>query len=260
MTACGSINPVPKTWPSGNLSATEKLVLPDLSSTGHGFTCTGFAFDSESNTFLAGDIGILQPNSGTIQSQIVRLSSNLEMIVNTIPVYQSFPDMGDIQGITIDASDHTIWFCAPSANKLFHTNADGDNLGSISVNKPTGLAYSSTDDSFWILNYSNEIIHLSKTGLVLESFSFAFSDALDQCFLDKSTGLLYITAGTNYTGRNNVYCFDTVSHHQSIACTVDSYSVEGIWLEADRMIILNDGYYHNACEPSNQANIYTKQP
>ena len=243
--------------PSGNLNASSVVPLPDLYETGKGFTCTGLSYDVANNTFLIGDIGILLPNGGTIKSQIVRVSADFQTVIGTIPLYNTFSGMGDVQGITIDTSDDTIWFCAPSVNKIYHTNTNGENLGSISITSPTGIAYCSIDDSFWVLNYSNQILHISKDGTVLATFASTFGEALDQCFLDEGHGYLYITAGTNYTGRNNVYLFNVDTNEQSIACTVDSYAVEGIWIGTNKMIIVNDGYYHNALIPVNQANIYT---
>ena len=243
--------------PSGNLNASLVVPLPDLYETGKGFTCTGLAYDATNNTFLIGDIGLLLPNNGAIKSQIVRVSADFQTVVETIPLHHTFSGMGDVQGVTIDTSDRTIWFCAPSVNKIYHTNALGENLGSISTTRPTGIAYSSADDSFWVLNYSNQILHIDKDGTVLETFASTFEEALDQCFLDESHGYLYITAGANYSERNNVYLFNISTHEQSVACTVDSYSVEGIWIGTDKMVIVNDGYYHSALVPVNQANIYT---
>ncbi len=241
--------------PTGNLTASQTIPLTDLYEEGKGFTCTGLAYDATTDTFLVGDIGILLPNSGTIQSQIVRLSSDFQTVEGTIPVY-GFSGMSDVQGITIDTSDNTIWFCCPSAGKIYHTNANGENLGSINATTPTGIAYSAETDSFWVLNYNNKILRINKTGITMESYDFAYSEQLDQCFLDEGRGYLYIVAGANYTGRNNVYLFNTETHEQSITCTVDSYSVEGIWIGSDRMVIVNDGYYHSATLQQNVANIY----
>jgi hypothetical protein len=140
-------------------------------------------------------------------------------------------------------------------------DAQGNSIGSFSVSgSPTGIAYSQIDDSLWVLTYagSNNIIRVNKTGTVQEQYTFGYSDTLDQCFFDYIRGYLYITAGANYTSRNNVYLFNTKTHAQSIACTVDSYSVEGIWLgDGNKMIIVNDGYYHSATVAVNQANFYT---
>lgn len=251
------ISPIPVPVPSGNLTATEIVLLPDLYQTGKGFTCTGLAYDPTTETFLIGEIGALLPGE-TIRSSIVRMPTDFSEITETIPLYSAFPSMADVQGVAFDTSNNTIWFCSHTENKIRNISSAGASLGDIATSQPTGIAYSSDDDTFWILSYDNVIRHINKSGAIIESYNFAYNDTLDQCFLDEYRGLLYITAGSNYTGRNNVYCFDINTHEQSIACTVDSYSVEGIWLgDDDKMIILNDGYYHSAAVDKNQVNIYT---
>lgn len=245
--------------PTGNLNATSVVSLPDIYGNGHGWTCTGLAYDASSNTFLAGDIGKALPSSSGFASQIVRVSFDFQTVIESIPLYTSFPNMSDVQGIAIDPTDGTIWFCSTSENLIRHIRADGVSIGSFSVSgSPTGIAYSPLDDSFWVLTYasSNNIKRISKTGTVLEQYTFAYSDTLDQCFLDHERGYLYITAGANYSSRNNVYLFNTATHEQSITCTVDSYSVEGLWIGQTEMVIVNDGYYHSAVVAVNQANIY----
>ena len=248
--------------PMGNLNATEKIVLPDIHETGHGWTCTGLAHDDLTDTFLVGDIGKALPSSEGYASQIVRVSSDFRTVVETIPLYTTFTSMHDVQGITID-KDGTIWFCSTSENLIRHIDTDGTSLGSFSVsgNQPTGISYSPNDDSLWVLTYgnSNNIRRYSKTGTVKEQYTFSYNETLDQCFLDSTRGFLYITAGANYTSRNNIYLFNTSTHEQKIICTVDSYAVEGLYIDSKRMVILNDGYYHSAIEGENQANIYTAQ-
>lgn len=247
--------------PSGNLNATSVVVLPDIHGNGHGWTCTGLAYDSESNTFLVGDIGKALPSSSGFASQIVRVSFDFSTVLEQIPLYTSFQNMSDVQGIAIDTTDGTIWFCSTSENLIRHIDVEGNSIGSFSVSgSPTGIAYSPLDDSLWVLTYanSNNIKRMTKTGTIKEQYTFAYSDTLDQCFLDSSRGYLYITAGANYSSRNNIYLLNTVTHAQSIACTVDSYSIEGIWLgDGDKMVIVNDGYYHSALVGVNQANFYT---
>lgn len=248
---------IPIPVPSGNLSATETILLPDLYQVGKGFTCTGLAYDSDTDTFLIGDIGALLPNEQN-HSQIVRMSSDFSEVEGTIPLYDTFPQMSTIQGITIDTSNNSIWLCSPEESKIRNITSAGVSLRYISIDRPTGIAYNPIDDSFWVLSYDNNIRHVNKSGTVLGSYQFAYNVTLDQCFFDKYRGLLYITAGANYSERNNVYCFDIETHEQSIACTVDSYSVEGIWLgDNNKMVILNDGYYHSATVDKNQVNIYT---
>lgn len=245
--------------PSGNLDASETILLPDIHGNGHGWTCTGLAYDETSDTFLVGDIGKELPSSAGFASQIVRMSHDFEDVVGTIDLAGTFTAMQDVQGIAFDTSDSTIWFCSTSENLVRHIKPDGTSIGFFSVTSPTGIAYSPEDDSLWVLTYAstNNIKRVNKSGVVQEQYTFSYNETLDQCFLDPDRGYLYITAGINYTSRNNVYLFNTSTHAQSIACTVDSYSVEGIWIGKGEMVIVNDGYYHSALDPNNVANIYT---
>ena len=248
---------VPVPMPSGDLSVSTVVLLPDLYQAGKGFTCTGLAYDNTSDTFLAGEIGALLPNE-QVRSSIIRLSKDLSTVIETIPLYDVFSAMIDVQGITFDTSDNTIWFCSHAENKIWNMSASGERLGSITTPQPTGVAYSGADDTFWVLSYDDKIRHIDKSGSVLQTIPFSYNETLDQCLLDEDRGLLYITAGANYTSRNNVYCLNIDTQEQYIACTVDSYAVEGIWLgDGNKMIILNDGYYHSAAAEKNQANIYT---
>lgn len=250
---------IPIPMPTGDLNASTVIHLPDIHNTGHGWTCTGLCYDSESDTFLVGDFGETLPSAGNFATQIVRVEPDFETVVETIPLYTEFPNIQGVQGVTIDTSDDTIWFCSPHEGKVRNIDALGNSIKSFDMSGVTGIAYSRKDDCFWILVLNtNDILKVSKSGTVQNRYHFNYNEPLDQCFLDESRNLLYMTAGTNYSGRNNIYCFNTVTHEQSIACTVDSYSVEGIWLgDTDKMIILNDGYYHSAAVPYNQANIYT---
>lgn len=239
--------------PSGDLIASEIIALPDLYQTGKGFTCTGLTFDASTNTFLIGDIGELQPG-GTKSggSNIVRLSNDFTEVVEVIPIA-----VETVQGVSLDTKRNCLWIAGSDEGKIFQVSLNGTIISSFTVSRPTGVVYSETDDTLWVLTYTNKIIHYTVLGSVIESYDFAYLETLDQCFLDEYRGLLYITAGTNYSGRNNIYCFNINTHEQYIACTVDSYSVEGIWLgNTNKMIILNDGYYHSAIVSVNQANIY----
>ena len=246
--------------PTGNLIANRTIELPDIYNNGHGWTCTGLSYDKQSDTFLVGDIGKTTPSAAGFASQIVKVSSDFETVKGTIPLYTTFPNMSDIQGITIDTSDGTTWFCSTSENLIRHINSNGTSLDSFSVSggSPTGIAYSPADNSFWILTYgsTNNIKHTTKNGTVIEQYTFAYDATLDQCFLDAGRGYLYITAGDNYSSRNNVYLFNVNTHEQSITCTVDSYSVEGLWIGQNELVIVNDGYYHSAYDNRNVANVY----
>lgn len=238
-------------FPSGDLNAKQTIALPSPYGDGKGFTCTGLAKDGDS--WLVGDIGKQLPNAGTIHSVIQRLSADFSTILETLPISTTYPSMSDVQGVAVDGD--TIWFVSPLSNKVYHITKQCENLGSISVTNPTGVAYDATSDSLWVLTYANKIINYSKTGTIITSYNFSYSEQLDQCCIYNNK--LYITAGANYSGRNNVYYFDLSTHEQGVACTVDSYSVEGIWIGENEMIIVNDGYYHSAYDGRNIACFYS---
>ena len=245
--------------PTGELRASKTVTLPDIYNNGCGWTCTGLAYDAGTDTFLVGDIGKELPSSTGFASKIIRVSTDFTTVVEQISLYTEFPGMQDVQGLTIDTSDGSIWLCSTAERLIRHIKADGTSIESFPVSEsPTGIAYSAADDSLWLLTCasSNNILRMSKDGEVLEQYTFNYDETLDQCFFDPTRGYLYITAGDNYSSRNNIYLFNTVTHEQSIACTVDSYSVEGLWIGAHKMVIVNDGYYHSAAVAVNQANIY----
>lgn len=234
--------------PSGTLTASEIIPLPDLYEAGRGFTCTGLT--SDGTYYYIGDIGTLTP-SGSYHSQIV-VTEDFSTVSRIIPLPSGF---GIIQGISL-ASDGTFW-CADAQNdKIWHVDGNGDLISTITINDPTGIFW--TESGIWVLTYQNKIKKITETGQQISSADFTYSETPDQCFLDSGRGILYMTAGENYTGANNLYAYNINTGVQYIACILsDSYSVEGIWIEPGRMIVLNDGYYHSATVPVNQANIYT---
>lgn len=250
---------IPVPVPAGNLTASETILLPDLYEEGNGFTCTGLSYDDSNDSFLIGDIGAMQPGE-SYHSRIIRMSTDFRTVEGIIPLYEKIQTFGIVQGISFDSKRGTIWVVSTSEGLIRQVDSTGNPVSSFSSNvgSPTGIVYSANDDTLWLLTYNNKIVHYSIGGSVIASYDFAYSGTLDQCFLDEFRGLLYITADSSYTSRNNVYVFNVNTHEQYIACTVDSYSVEGIWLgDNDKMIILNDGYYHSAVDNRNLVNIYT---
>lgn len=243
--------------PTGTLTASSIVPMPDIYGTGHGFTCTGLCHDTATDTYLVGDIGKELPSSSGFASQIVRLSADFTTVVGTIPLAATFPNMTDIQGIAIDTSDGTIWFCSHGENLVRHIAADGTSIGYFSLNKASGISYDPDTDTLWCCTTTQYIYNLTKTGTVKSSYQWSGSDALDQCFYDYTRRLLYFDGGDSYSSANNLYCYDPSTQTVSVACVLsDSYSVEGISLEPERLVIVNDGYYHSAATAVNQTNIY----
>lgn len=263
-----SKNPIGKVFTftqTQSLVSSAKIELSTIYNTdneNHGFTCTGLAYNLSNDTFLIGDIGKLQPGGGSFSNaiRIVRFGQDYKSAtyVGAIDVSGIVAGAGTIQGITVDTSDGTIWFCAQEEKKIYNIDTSGTVLGSISLSTPvSGIAYAADDDSFWIANSNQKNLqHIRKDGVVLSTISFAYADTPDQIFLDENAGKIYMTAGENYSGENYVYCIDINTQTQAKAFFVDSYSVEGIWIGSGKMLIANDGYYHSAKDPYNQINVY----
>lgn len=242
--------------PSGVLTLSEAIALPDILETGKGFTCTGLAYDDTNNQYLIGDIGKLLPSDPSMHSQIVIVSHDFSTIISTIDIGTIFPNMQDVQGITID-NDGSIWFCSPGENLVRHIARDGTSLSSFSLNRCTGITYDYKTNTLWCCTYNNMFYNMRKNGQVISSYYWNNSDTVDQCFIDANRGILYFDGGEHYHSTNYLYALDTETGEFSTACTLtDSYSVEGISLEVDRLVVVNDGYYHSAEIPTNLANIY----
>ena len=78
-----------------------------------GFTCTGLYYDENEQLFYVGNIGKYKPEEKIFKATIEIIDSNFENIVGTIKLYDKYPNLKDIQGITKDGNDN-IWFCSPA--------------------------------------------------------------------------------------------------------------------------------------------------
>lgn len=232
-------------------------VMPDipLGEAGKGFTCTGLAYDAAEDAFLIGNCGKTQPEETIFRATIVKVSKNEFRYLSEIKLYEIFPTMRDIQGLTIDTSDQSIFFCSFGERKVRHITEDGLDLGGFDLETPSGIAYDARTDTLWALTYKN-LVHLSKTGETLEEIPFS-AEGQDQINLDEKNDAVYITAGLNTSAQNAVYRVDLQSKTIELAFALqDSYGIEGIYIEGDSMYVLNDGYYHSARVPENHVRRY----
>ena len=245
------------------ISSVSTIPMPDVagSPVGKGFTCTGLNHDASSGEWLVGNVGQdLPTNEEDMRSTIVRLSGDFSSVLGEIDLHDAFPTMKDIQGLCVDGTDQTIWFCSFGEGKVRHITRGARSLGEIDIDQPTGIAYDSRTDTIWVLTYA-QLIRFSKDGKRLESFDVNVKGQ-DQLWLDETNDVMYFTGGLNYTGSifkgdNAVYSVDlktgAVNEEYALA---DSYAVEGIYVSEGKMYVLNDGYYHSAKIPVNQVNIY----
>lgn len=234
------------------------ILLPSLSEAPceQGFTCTGLAFDAVEKCFYIGNIGKRRFDSKeNIHSTIVVLDKNFSFIVKQIDIGNIFPEMGDVQGLTIDSSDDTIWFCSFQENMVRHIDKKGKDLGGLEIKNPTGIAYDSRFDHIWVLTYS-ELLCMEKNGKVKKSIPVSI-EGQDQIWIDENNLRVLMTGGINYQGENYVYSIDLNSGEiKKLYTLLDSYAIEGIAVDSGNMYIANDGVYHKAKVEANQINIY----
>lgn len=233
------------------------IQVPDVEGglEGKGFTCTGLTYDNKEDVFYVANIGKATPKTEGFKSTIVKVSKDFKENLGEIKLYETFKEMSDIQGLTIDYSDNSFWFCSFSENKIRHIDKYGKDLGYIDFEKPTGIVYDNRTDSLWVLSY-DDLVNIKKDGTIEKKISIQ-EEGQDQLWLDEKSNKMYITTGNNYKSSNYVFTIDLSTEEVKKEYTMaDSYAVEGIYIEGSDMYILNDGFYHNGKVKVNQVNIY----
>ena len=236
------------------LTSDEIIKLPSKEEGSEGFTCTGLFYDFLTDSFYIGNAGKLHVEDEDFKATIEQVSFDFKDIINSIECYTIFPDMKDIQGVTLDA-ERNLFFCSYGENLIRSISLNGDEMGEFYIENPSGIAYDSRTDSLWILT-NKKLINCMKSGEIIKSYNLK-ERGQDQLFIDEENNLIYFTCGINYQGENYVYTFDMDTELvQAKYILKDSYAVEGISIIEDKMYILNDGYYHDAKIDVNQVNIY----
>lgn len=218
-----------------------------------GFTCTGLYYDENEQLFYVGNIGKYKPEEKTFKATIEIIDSSFENILETITLYDKYPNIKDIQGITKDSNDN-IWFCSPAENLIRLISKDGNEISKISVKNPSGIAYDKEKKNLWVLT-DKFLINYSTKGDVIKKF-FIKEKGQDQLYIDESK--ILFTAGLDYNGDSYIYEVDKETGKYKIKYILkDSFAIEGISIVDNNILILNDGYYHNAKVAENQLNYYS---
>lgn len=240
-------------------SYTDAVTLPDAASTeaGKGFTCTGLARDAD-GTWWVGNHG--KKNESTAGSEsfdagVVHVSADRQTKLSEIKLSALGVTQGSVQGVCIDTSDDTIWFCVVDTGKIHHVSKAGALLGTltpgVSVN---GIAYDSINDLLIITG--NPLKWISKTDASVVKSIPVLNDLADHLFF----------APTGRGAQGSVYITMDVVTQYSIVIKYDvegkmpvrvwqlsqPRSIEGIVVVGDTMYLANDAYYHNT--PANYLN------
>lgn len=222
-----------------------------------GFTCTGVVYDPKSCSFYVGDAGKTKPDDEIFRAVIRQVSVRFDEQIRIFECYTQFESMRDIQGVVID-NTRNIWLCSYGENLIRCIDQEENQICSHRVNKPSGIAYDSSNDTFWVLT-DQYLIHFNRDFNEISKYSFRVAGQ-DQLFFDEKQNLIYITAGNDYHGDSFVYTFDIDNEAFELKYILkDSFAIEGISIIEDNMYIFNDGLYHDAEVPVNQVNIYHLQ-
>lgn len=241
------------------LTAMNTIQLPNIKygEAGKGFTITGLTYSAIDNTYYAGNYGKVYTSDTVVNNTIVHLSSDLTTNLGEIELKNIYSDVTEVQGVTVDTSDDSLWFVSPGNAKAYHITKDGTGLGTISLSAPyaSGIAYDSRTDTLWILDRT-ELMNIKKDGTKLSSIPLNINQ-VDQLYLDETNNDIYITAGADYNGENYVYKVNLDTNKYVLYYTLsDSYSIEGIVIKDNKMYIGNDGVYHEAAIEKNIIQVY----
>ncbi len=241
------------------LTSASTIELPNIKygEAGKGFTITGLTYSAIDNTFYAGNYGKVYTSDTVVNNTIVHLSSDLTTNLGEIELNNIYSDLNEVQGVTVDTSDDSLWFVSPGNKKAYHITKEGEDLGTISLDAtyPSGITYDSRTDTLWILDRT-KLTNIKKDGTELSSITFSINQ-IDQLYLDETNNDMYITAGANYSGENYVYKVNLDTNKYVLYYTLsDSYSIEGIVIKDNKMYIGNDGLYHEATIEKNIIQVY----
>ena len=240
---------------SAKLYADEIIRIPDKERPNTGFTCTGLFWDEKEGNFLLGNAGRYEHEDKTpFQAGVEIVDFRFSRIKNSIPCYQTFPGMRDIQGVC-KIADGSIWVCSYGENKVRHMSPDGRDIGSFDLKEANGIAADARTNQLWVLT-RDHLYRCDYSGKIDKSFKVKIRGQ-DQLYLDEKEDLMYLTAGADYQGDSYVYTVDLKTGQVKVKYVLkDSFAVEGMSIVNGIMYVLNDGHYHGAKDAKNQVNCY----
>ena len=211
------------------------------------FTCTGLTWDEKDNAFWIGDYGSLDA-VGMPSPQVIKVSGDLSKIEDSIDLSNLLHSDANLQGIAYDNTTDSLWLAV--GESIVNISKFGEilnefNLGKYSKYLANGICVDGSDNTLWVLCYSEYLLHYEKDGSLIEKYSFNYENQDQICLKDD---IILVTVGADYTGDDNyVMSFDKCTGKISVLYQIKTaYAIEGICSLGNNIYITNDGYYHNA--------------
>ncbi len=225
--------------------------LPDKE---YGFTCTGLTKATDGSWWI-GSYGKETPESSSIQPSLVNVSNDFKVIRDEI----NRDGSDNIQGLAFDNKTNSIWFS--NGKEISNVSLTGEVISSFRLPKsnvvPNGVAYNEQDDSIWVLGYEDYLYGFTKRGELIDLLSIDYPDQDHICF--DENGDLWFSYGADYLGKNNYVCkYDIVEGRVEVQYKVlNSYAIEGIYIDNNLLFVANDGVYHQSKDGKNIINVYS---
>lgn len=218
-------------------------------------TCTGMTYDSVHDVFYIGNYG-KETSEDTIQNASIIVCDKNFNIINEIML----PDnIENIQGVTYSEKTDSIYYT--DTFKIYQIDLEGNQLKVIDLKQyekynPNSLLYDDRDDTLWVLCAYEYLLHIDVDGMIIDRIECSYKDQDQICF-DDDRNILF-TVGADYNGNKNyVGLIDIDKREIKILYNVlDSYAVEGIYMNDGKMLIVNDGIFHDATIKNNYVSEY----
>lgn len=239
------------------LSAEDIHMLPSVLDE-NAFTCTGLSYDPVNDSFWVGNYGAASIDDSEKYPSIIELNSKTFEVKRIVGL--PFLDVANanIQGVAYDRDTDSIWFT--DSSQIYNINKTGELLSEFSVDPytdsvPNGIACGE-DSSLWVLFYKNYLIHYTKDGEVIDVVKCNYKDQ-DQITCNNN-GEIWISAGADYSGDKNYVIQLDPSTGKIVAGykVMESYAIEGIAFIDGKLMVINDGLYHDAKIKNNFICVY----
>ncbi len=244
---------------ASRIDPVSTVILPNSRYNMHGFTCTGMTYDSVEDCFYVGNYGKVIPDDSIHRPSIIKLSRDMQLLDEIdFDEIESDDNNKNVQGVTFDASDNTLWISGGIS--LVNISTKGDYIRKITIDDLNyalnGVAYDEVTDTLWVLCYTECLLNLTKDGEIIKEIPCNVQDQDQLAFSEK--GKLYFTAGADYHGDGNyLYSIDVDTGEITAKYTLGkSYAVEGICFIGGKLYVANDGYYHDSLVKENLVNVY----
>lgn len=255
----GSNDSLTRTRLKGTLISTT--ALPDASGgdAGQGFTCTGLT-RAPDGTWWAGNDGRDINGDLTYAPSLVHLSADFATVLDEILLAPLYPGIESVQGVAYDTSDDTLWFSDLAGDVVRHIQTDGTALDTddIAFTAPNGLAYDSGRDMLYVGTTSG-VSRITMAGEEDAAYD-AGASTWDQLWYDATHDLIVVSWGSN--GQNGGLVVLDLDNDRVVAeyDLPGSDAIEGIHIDARRLVVLNDAYFHGSPSAVNAVLVYDIPP